>query len=571
MPGPTLKYSKIQIFRPWLNLTGMDHNKLRRIKSDFKTHFNKICHAHMRDMFAADPKRFVNFSLQHDGILLDYAKNRVDQKTIELLIEFAKLNELETWRDKMFKGDKINNTENRAVLHTALRNRGNSRILVDGEDVMPGVNRVLAQMQKFSEQVRNGDWLGFTGNKIKNIVNIGIGGSDLGPKFVVEALRSFKQPDLQFHFVSNVDSEHLMQHLAELNPETTLFVIASKTFTTSETLTNAMSARKWFLNKIGSEAAIARHFVSISTNKTRVSEFGIDTANMFEFWDWVGGRYSLWSAIGLSIMLAVGYEKFIELLAGAYSMDKHFQEAPLNRNMPVILGLLRYWYGTFFNSTSHVVLPYDHLLDSLPDYLQQLDMESNGKSVDRDGNKIDYPTGPIIWGQGGINGQHAFYQLLHQGTRFISADFIIALKTKNDIKPHRDILYANCLAQSEALMRGRTLLETRKLLQAQQLENAEVKNIAPYMVFDGNRPSNTIVLDEVNPYNLGALIALYEHKIFTQGVLLNINSFDQWGVEFGKTLANDILPQLTNSDALQHDSSTNALIERYRALKLEKS
>jgi len=549
----------------------MNHNELSQISNELAACYRQISNIHMRDMFAQDPGRFETFSLEHDGILLDYSKNLIDQKTMGLLAKFAELSKLDKWREKMFAGSKINHTENRAVLHTALRNRSKQPVILDGTDVMPRINKVLGKIRKFSDQVRAGKWLGYTGKPIKNIVNIGIGGSDFGPKFVVNALEPFKLQSLEFYFISNVDSEHLAWHLHRLNPETTLFVIASKTFTTTETMTNALSARKWFVDKTNSADSVAKHFVAISTNSKRVVKFGIDPENMFEFWDWVGGRYSLWSAIGLPIMLAIGYAKFTELLDGAYSMDQHFQSAPSTRNVPVILGLLSYWYGAFFNSGSHVVLPYEHLLRDLPDYLQQLDMESNGKSVDRAGNKVEHQTGQVIWGQTGINGQHAFYQLLHQGTRFISADFIIALKARNNLGSHRDILYANFLAQTEALMRGRTLAETQKLLEQKNANPESIKNLALYMVFSGNRPSNSIVMPKVDPYNLGALLAMYEHKIFVQGILLNINSFDQWGVEFGKTLARDILPQLSTSSALDHDSSTNALITRYRQAKSEKN
>ncbi len=535
-------------------------------KQALKQHYQEIKNQKMRDLFAAEPNRFAQFSIEHDGVLLDFSKNLISEQTLSLLTEFAEQAQLASWRDKMFSGVKINHTEGRAVLHTALRNRSNQPVWVDGKDVMPDVHRVLKQMGKFCKQIRNGQWRGYTGKRIRNIVNIGIGGSDLGPAFVVEALYPFRHDRLRFHFVSNVDSEHIHEHLRQVDAETTLFVVASKTFTTIETITNAHTARRWFLDQVRDEAAIAKHFVAVSTNAKDVSAFGIDTDNMFEFWDWVGGRYSLWSAIGLPIMLSIGPKQFQKLLNGAHSMDQHFLHAPLRQNMPVILGLLRYWYGTFFNSHSHVILPYEHLLRSLPDYLQQADMESNGKSVDRNGKFIDYPTGPVIWGQGGINGQHAFYQLLHQGTRAITADFIIAMQAHNELGNHRDILYANFLAQTEALMRGRTAQETRAQLLKQGISDEVATKLEPYMVFAGNHPSNSIVLESVTPYSLGALIALYEHKIFTQGVLLNINSFDQWGVEYGKTLTQKILPQLRNNASLQHDGSTNALIERYREL-----
>ncbi len=542
----------------------MDKQKFIKTKAKLKAHHQQISKQHMRDMFDADPKRFKNFSIENGGLLLDYSKNRINQQTIDLLIQLAKSAKLTDWRDKMFSGEKINHTENRAVLHTALRNRSNSKVLVDGKDVMPKVNHVLERMGEISEQVRDGEWRGYTGKIITDIVNIGIGGSDLGPKFAVEALKPYRHKRLNFHFVSNIDSEHLHENLKNINADTSLFILASKTFTTAETITNANSAREWFIQETNTPSAVAKHFIAITSNQKKAKKFGIKPENIFEFWDWVGGRYSMWSAIGLSIMLSIGYDKFIEMLAGAHSMDQHFIEAPLDKNMPVILGLLRYWYGTFFGSGSHVILPYDHLLRSLPTYLQQVDMESNGKSVSRDGEKINYPTGSVMWGQGGINGQHAFYQLLHQGTRFITSDFIIALKSYNNIGQHREILYANCLAQAEALMSGRTKKETSEFLRAQNTNEATINKLTPYMTFDGNHPSSTIVMDIVDPYNFGALIALYEHRIFTQAVLLNINSFDQWGVEFGKTLAKVILPQLIGNKKLDRDSSTNALITRYR-------
>ncbi len=538
-------------------------------KQPLKQHFQAIKHLKMRDLFAAEPNRFEQFSLKHDGVLLDFSKNQITEQTLSLLIRYAEQAKLTDWRDKMFSGEAINHTEGRAVLHTALRNRSNNPVYVDGDDVMPAVNHELDRMSAFCDQVRGGEWLGYTGKTIRNIVNIGIGGSDLGPAFVVEALYPYRHDRMRFHFVSNVDSEHIHEHLRQVDAETTLFIVASKTFTTIETMTNAHTARRWFLEQVGDEAAIAKHFVAVSTNAADVKAFGIDADNMFEFWDWVGGRYSLWSAIGLPIMLSIGPAQFLQLLGGAHSMDKHFQTAPLRQNIPVILGLLRYWYGTFFNSHSHVILPYEHLLRSLPDYLQQTDMESNGKSVDRDGKFIDYPTGPIIWGQSGINGQHAFYQLLHQGTRAITADFIIALTAQNELGNHRDILFANFLAQTEALMRGRTAEETEAQLSQQGIHGDDAEKLLPYMLFAGNHPTNSIILDSVTPHTLGALIALYEHKIFTQGVLLNINSFDQWGVEFGKTLTQSILPELRNDEPLRHDGSTNAIIEHYRRLNAD--
>ncbi|MEW6253161.1 MAG: glucose-6-phosphate isomerase, partial [Planctomycetota bacterium] len=457
----------------------------------------------------------------------------------------------------MFGGEKINTTENRAVLHVALRNRSNTPVMVDGEDVMPRVNAVIERMGAFAEKVRSGEWRGYTGERITDVVNIGIGGSDLGPQLVYQALKPYRHPRLKVHFISNVDGAHVKEALEALDPETTLFIVSSKTFTTQETMANANYARAWFLAQSQVVEHIARHFVAVSTNREAVAAFGIDPAGMFEFWDWVGGRYSLWSAIGLSIVLAVGAERFVELLEGAHAMDTHFRSAPLERNMPVILALLGVWYNNFFGAESHAILPYDHYLRSLPAYLEQADMESNGKSVDRDGHAVDYATGQIIWGATGINGQHAFYQLLHQGTRLVPADFIVSVTPHTELKAHHDILIANFLAQTEALMRGRTLEETR----------AQTGQAAAFKVFDGNHPSNAILLQQITPHTLGMLLALYEHKIFVQGVIWNLDSYDQWGVELGKQLAGRILPELhAPAPAAGHDASTNALINFYRRM-----
>ncbi len=530
----------------------------RQVDRQLQAHQAQMAAVHMRDLFAADPARFDRFSLQVGDVLLDYSKNRITDETMKLLVRLAEEADVAGWRERMFSGDKINHTENRAVLHVALRNRSNHAVMVDGEDVMPKVNAVIERMGGFAEQVRSGVWRGYTGERITDVVNIGIGGSDLGPQMVYQALKPYRHPRLKVHFISNVDGAHVKETLEALNPETTLFIVSSKTFTTQETMTNAHYARDWFLAQSQAEKHIARHFVAVSTNSEAVTAFGIDPANMFEFWDWVGGRYSLWSAIGLSIVLAVGAERFVELLEGAHEMDNHFRHAPLDANMPVILALLGVWYNNFFGAESHAILPYDHYLRSLPAYLEQADMESNGKSVDRDGKVVDYATGQIIWGATGINGQHAFYQLLHQGTRLIPADFIVSLAPHTpDMQAHHDILIANFLAQTEALMRGRTLEETR----------VQTGQASPYKVFDGNHPSNAIVLNRLTPHTLGALIALYEHKIFVQGVIWNLDSYDQWGVELGKQLASRILPELhAEVPVAGHDASTNALINYYRRM-----
>jgi glucose-6-phosphate isomerase len=524
-----------------------------------RAHQAQMAGVHMRSLFASDPVRAERFSLRVGDLLLDFSKNRITEETLALLIQLAEQADVAGWRERMFMGEKINHTENRAVLHVALRNRSNLPVMVDGEDVMPKVNAVVERMGAFAEQVRSGQWRGYTGKRITDVVNIGIGGSDLGPQMVVQALKPYRHPELKLHFISNIDGAHALETLETLDPETTLFIVASKTFTTQETMTNAHLARTWFLQKAQSEQHVAKHFVAVSTNREAVTVFGIDPANMFEFWDWVGGRYSLWSAIGLSIVLAVGKERFIELLAGAHEMDEHFRQAPLAANMPVILALLGVWYNNYFGADSHVILPYDHYLRSLPAYLQQADMESNGKSVDRDGKVVDYSTGPIIWGATGINGQHAFYQLLHQGTKMIPADFIVTLESPTELRSHHDILVANFLAQTEALMRGRNRAETE----------AQTDQFVQHKIFEGNHPSNAILLQRLTPHALGMLIALYEHKIFVQGVIWNLNSFDQWGVELGKQLASRILPELhAESPVDNHDASTNALINLYRRMSL---
>ena len=528
-------------------------------------HHNDMKSVKMTDLFTENPNRFNEFSLSFENMLLDYSKNIITNETLDHLIYLAKKRKVREFRDAMFRGDKINNTEGRAVLHTALRNRSGHPVFVDGRDVMPGVLHELDKMRSFTGKVRSGEWKGYSGKPITDIVNIGIGGSDLGPNMVCRALTPYADK-LKVHFVSNVDGTQIESRLLKLNPETTIFIIASKTFTTQETITNANTARKWFLaDPAITEENIAQHFVAISTNSEAVSAFGIDTANMFEFWDWVGGRYSLWSAIGLSIALYVGMDRFIELLEGAEAMDKHFQNEPLETNMPVILALIGIWYGNFFGAESSAVLPYDHNLRLLPAYLEQADMESNGKSVDRDGKYTTYSTGKIIWGTEGINGQHAFYQLLHQGTRLIPTDFIASIRSHSCLKQHCNILASNFIAQTEALMRGRDLNETRLQLRQAGVELDEIERHLPHMTFQGNQPSNSIVLDQLTPRSLGSLLAMYEHKIFVQGAIWNLNSYDQWGVELGKKLAKNILDELESGETLyQHDSSTNGLLSWFR-------
>lgn len=529
-------------------------------------HFAQMKNVHMRDLFAQDKDRFTHFSATFDGqILVDFSKNRITQETLEHLLALAKETELESAINSMFQGEKINRTEDRAVLHTALRNRDNTPIYVDGKDVMPEVNAVLDKMQQFSERIISGDWKGYTGKAITDVVNIGIGGSDLGPFMVTEALRPYKN-HLNMHFVSNVDGTQIAETLKKLNPETTLFLIASKTFTTQETMTNAHSARDWFLAAAKDESQVAKHFVALSTNGEEVAKFGIDTNNMFEFWDWVGGRYSLWSAIGLSIILSVGFDNFVQLLNGAHAMDKHFTQTPLEKNIPVLLGLIGIWYNNFFEAETEAILPYDQYMHRFAAYFQQGNMESNGKYIDRDGKPVTYQTGPIIWGEPGTNGQHAFYQLIHQGTKMIPCDFIAPAVTHNPLGDHHEKLLSNFFAQTEALAFGKTREVVDAEFAAQGKNVADMEYVAPYKVFEGNRPTNSILLKSITPYSLGALIAMYEHKIFTQGAILNIFTFDQWGVELGKQLASRILPELENSDTVSsHDSSTNGLINSYKA------
>ena len=530
-----------------------------------KAHHAAIEPLHMRRMFRDDPARFGKFSLQLGNLLLDYSKNRIDEETVRLLVALAEQAGLPAAIGCMFGGEKINFTEQRAALHTALRNRSGHPVYVGGKDVMPEVRRVLELMRRFSDAVRGGGHRGHTGKQVSDIVNIGIGGSDLGPLMVCEALKPYSNPKLRAHFVSNVDGTHLAETLKKLDAETTLFIVSSKSFTTQETLTNARSARAWLVEKLGDEQAVARHFAAVSTNLDATTQFGIHPENVFEFWDWVGGRYSLWSAIGLPIALYIGMDRFEELLGGAYAMDEHFRSAPLDKNMPVLLGLLGVWYGNFFGAQSNAVLPYDQYLHRFPAYLQQLEMESNGKRVDRDGNAVDYDTCMVMWGEPGTNGQHAFYQLIHQGTRLIPADFLAPLHSHNPTGEHHAILLANCFAQTEALMLGKTAEEARAELEAQGLHGEALEALLPHKVFPGNRPTNTLLFDRLDPHTLGMLIALYEHKVFVQGVIWNINSFDQWGVELGKQLAGKILPELRGAAITSaHDASTAGLIGRFR-------
>ncbi|MBP4045474.1 glucose-6-phosphate isomerase [Chromobacterium violaceum] len=519
-------------------------------------------HMHMRELFELDPQRFQRFSLELDGLLLDYSKNRVTERTLELLFDLARKADLRGWMDRMRSGERINVSENRSVLHTALRLPAGARLDLEGHDVAADVHQVLARLKDFSEQVREGRWLGFAGQPIRDVVNLGIGGSDLGPLVAADALAAYAHPDLKVHFVSNVDGQHLARTLERLNPATTLFIVASKSFTTPETLLNAQAARAWFLQAAG-EAQIAKHFVAVSTNEPAVRAFGIDPQHMFGFWDWVGGRYSVWSAIGLPVMLSIGYDNFRAFLDGGHAMDRHFFESPFDANMPVLLALIGIWYNTFYRAHTHAIMPYDHGLRRLPAHIQQLDMESNGKRVGRLGEALDFDTGPVIWGEEGANSQHAFFQLLHQGTRLVPCDFILPLNSHYPLGKQHDVLVANCLAQTEALMRGKNEAEVMRELS--HLSGEQLDMLLPQKLFPGNQPSNTLALDRVTPYSMGMLMALYEHKVFVQGVIWGINSFDQWGVEYGKQLARRILPELSgDTGALGHDSSTNGLIRHYR-------
>lgn len=527
-------------------------------------HYIDIAPKHLRNLFREDPGRFEKFSVTFGDIFFDYSKNRIDDTTKALLLQLARECKLEDAIEAMFAGEAINETENRAVLHTALRNQANEPVLVDGADVMPEVRAVLAKMRDFSGKIINGDWKGHTGNPITDVVNIGIGGSDLGPVMVTEALKPYKN-HLNIHFVSNVDGTHIAETLKGINPETTLFLIASKTFTTQETMANAHTARQWLLDSGADHSAIAKHFVALSTNGKAVAEFGIDTQNMFEFWDWVGGRYSLWSAIGLSIVLSIGYDNFLQLLQGSYASDVHFRDTALEDNIPVLMALIGLWYNNFFDAETQAILPYDQYLHRFAAYFQQGDMESNGKYVDRNGNPVDYQTGPIIWGEPGTNGQHAFYQLIHQGTKLIPCDFIAPAQTHNPLGEHHTLLLSNFFAQTEALMNGKDEEEVVAELKTSGKSDDEIEGLKTFKVFEGNRPSNSFLIKKITPYTLGSLIALYEHKIFVQGVIWNIFSFDQWGVELGKQLAGKILPELRNNESVHsHDASTNGLINQYK-------
>ncbi len=537
---------------------------------DLAAHRDELADVHMREQFRADPGRAERFTLEACGIVLDYSKNRIDARTVALLVALAEARDVAGRARAMLAGEPINVTEGRAVLHAALRDDPADPACPVDAELHRDVASVLARVGEFAESVRSGAWRGHTGEPIADVVNIGIGGSDLGPLMATRALRPYTSERLRVHFVSNVDGAHLADTVATLDPARTLFVVCSKTFTTQETLTNAHSARAWLLERLGDEAAVARHFVAVSTNAEAVAAFGIARESMFGFWDWVGGRYSLWSSIGTAIVLAVGMERFRELLAGAHAMDLHFARAPLAGNMPVLMALLGVWYANFLGAPSHAVLPYDQSLERLPAYLQQLDMESNGKSVTRAGRRVDHATGPIVWGEPGTNGQHAFYQLLHQGTHLVPADFVVPALAQHGLDEHHRLLLANCFAQSEALMRGRTEAQARAELEAAGRTPAEVDALAPHKVFEGNRPSNTLLLRRLDPYTLGALVALYEHKVFVQGTIWDVNSFDQWGVELGKQLASAIAPEIDAPEPpLAHDASTNALVARCNALRHE--
>jgi len=536
--------------------------------NELKKHHRKMRSSQMKELFKKDTHRFTDFSLRFEDILIDFSKNIITRKTLKLLFNLAKEIELNDAINKIFTGDMINETENRSVIHTALRNQSNKPVYVKEKNIMPDINRVLNKMKNFTSRILTGDWMGYTGKKITDIVNIGIGGSDLGPVMVTEALKPYWKKDISPHFISNVDGTHITETLKKLDPETVLFIIASKTFTTQETMTNADTARKWFLNKAIDKKYIKQHFVAVSTNESGVKEFGIDPRNMFEFWDWVGGRYSLWSAIGLSIVCTIGYDNFRDLLAGAQAMDNHFRHTPLDKNIPVILALIGIWYNNFFGAESEAILPYNQYMHRFPAYLQQVNMESNGKSVDRNGNRVNYETGPIIWGEPGTNGQHAFYQLIHQGTKLIPCDFLAPAISHNQIGDHHQKLMANFFAQTEALMLGKTEDQVRNEIKKTGMNTDEGKKLLPHKVFSGNKPTNSILFKKLDPRTLGSLIAMYEHKIFVQGVVWNIFSFDQWGVELGKQLAKKILPELKDeSEILTHNTSTNGLINFYKKIK----
>lgn len=529
-----------------------------------ESHFRELAPVHMRELFDQDPQRFNRFSLRLGDLLLDYSKNRITERSMELLRELARQADVPGWIERMFGGEAINHTEGRAVLHVALRDRSGDPVRIEGRDVMPEVRSELARMRELSEAVRGGNWRGFSGQRITDVVNIGIGGSDLGPVMATEALRPYASDEIRVRYVSNVDENHILDVLDRVQPETTLFIVASKTFTTQETLTNARTARRWMLDGGASEPDLARHFVAISANVEAAQVFGIDPRNVFQMWDWVGGRYSVWSSIGLSLAIAVGMDAFEAFLEGGYEMDRHFRTAPLEENIPVTLALLGIWYNNFFGAQTHVVLPYDQHLHRLPAYLQQLDMESNGKCVDRRGRVVDYSTGPVIFGELGIPGQHAFYQLLHQGTKLVPADVLAPLRAPRPLREHHLILLSNVFAQTEALMRGRSPAEAREELAREGLQGEALERLLPYKVFEGNKPTNTILFDVLDPPTLGRLVAMYEHKVFVQGVIWDINSFDQWGVELGKQLAKTIQPELEAGKPVgTHDASTNGLINHF--------
>ncbi len=533
-----------------------------------EAHFQEMKEVHMKDLFNSEPKRFEEFSFRFNDILVDYSKNIITKETISLLVDLAHECGVKEGINSMFASEEINQTEGRSVLHVALRNRGNTPVMVDGKDVMSDVHSALDKMKSFAGKVTSGEWKGYSDKPIKNIVNIGIGGSDLGPVMVTEALKPYATYGITPYFVSNVDGTHITEVLKSVDAEETLFMIASKTFTTQETMTNAYSAKEWFLKNGGSESDVAKHFVALSTNAASVADFGIDTANMFEFWDWVGGRYSLWSSIGLSIACTIGFENFEALLEGAYEMDQHFQKAEMTENLPVLLAIIGLWYGNFFGSESEAILPYDQYMHRFAAYFQQGNMESNGKYIDRGGEKVAYQTGPIVWGEPGTNGQHAFYQLIHQGTKLIPCDFLAPAKSQNPVGDHHPKLLSNFFAQTEALMNGKTREEVEQELKEQGKTSEEIEALAPFKVFEGNRPTNSILFEKLTPKVLGSLVAMYEHKIFVQGLIWNIFSFDQWGVELGKVLAKKILPELEdNSDVKSHDGSTNGLINAYKEMR----
>jgi len=535
---------------------------------DLKAHFSVMKDRQMKDLFVEDPGRFQKYSIRFEDLLFDYSKNIITDETLRLLLALAGETDVAGAVDRMFSGDRINETEDRAVLHTALRNRSNTPVVLNKKDIMPEVNAVLGRMERFSSRIIDGSWKGYTGKSVTDIVNIGIGGSDLGPVMVTEALMPYRKPHIRTHFVSNIDGTHIAETLKGLSPETTLFMIASKTFTTQETMTNAHTARRWFLEAAKDEAQVKKHFVAISTNEPEVRKFGIAPENMFVFWDWVGGRYSLWSAIGLSIACSIGFDHFRELLEGAHAMDRHFRETPPERNIPVILGLLGIWYNNFFGAETHAILPYDQYMHRFPAYFQQGDMESNGKSVDRKGRAVSYQTGPVLWGEPGTNGQHAFYQLIHQGTKLVPCDFIAPANSHNPVGDHHNILLSNFFAQTEALMKGKTYEEVAAELEASGKSAREIRKLAPFRVFNGNRPTNSVLVKKVTPRTLGSLIAMYEHKIFIQGVIWNIFSFDQWGVELGKVLAKKVHAEMQNCSVVtSHDSSTNGLINAWKEMK----